>query len=565
MRENSRVPPSRHSPDDADRPGDQVPAASPAPDEPSPETAGPATTGQAGPDESAGLPRRVRGGNKQAGPDESAGLPRRVRGGNKQAGPDESAGLPRRVRGDNGLRPPIRVERPTFSDSMLEKLRAAVAAEVNGEPEDPAPPREPAEHVDLFGAAGPAEATSEAAAETGQETAEPPVRPLGAQGARKPIETFASSSPLKEDPELPGAVGDTTQPIPVIARGLSRKGSGIRASSQPETEKEKAAPAAPETPAAHRPPARSVVQAKRPAKPKAARKAKSGPRKTGTGRAYRVAGLLAVVLIAMGTGAFLFVHYSHRPVASAAISSADLPLTTRNSAAAWVAGQVAAGDKVACDPVMCRALEKDGVASARLRVLWPAGADSLAGVTVVVATPAVQSHLGARLDAVEAPGIIASFGSGRRQIVIRVMAPHGAAAYKSALAADLSERKSSGQVLSSSSIRWSPAERRQLAAGQVDVRLMVAIADLAASHPVQVVAFGDGGPGAPWAPLRSAELAYSSTAAKNALLDGLATIAIGGPEYQALHTTTVRLRTGQTVLLVEFSAPSPLGLLDGGS
>jgi hypothetical protein len=551
MRENSRVPASRHSPDDADRPGDQVPAASPAPDQPSPETAGPATAGQAGRDEPAGLPRRVRGGTRQAGPDQPAGLPQRVRGG-------------------NGLRPPIRVERPTFSDSMLEQLRAAVAAEVNGEPEDPAPPREPAEHVDLFGTSGPTEAAAgpapETAPETGQETAEPPVRPLGAQGAGKALETFASSSPLKETPELAGAAGDTTQPIPLIARRLGRRGSGIHTSSKPEAENATAAPAAPETSAAHRPPALSVVQAKRPAKPKAARKAKSGPRKTGTGRAYRVAGLLAVVLIAMGAGAFLFVHYSHRPVASAAISSADLPLTTRNSAAAWVAGQVAVGDKVACDPVMCRALEKDGVASARFRVLWPAGADSLAGVTVVVATPAVQSHLGARLDAVDAPGIIARFGSGRRQIVIRVMAPHGAALYKSALAADLSERKSSGQVLASSpSIHWSAAEQKQLAAGKVDVRLMVAIADLAASHPVQVLAFGDGGPGAPNAPLRSAELAYSGTTAKNALLDGLATIAISGPEYQALHTTTVRLRTGQTALLVEFSAPSPLGLLDGGS
>jgi hypothetical protein len=547
MRENSRVPPSRHSPDDADRPGDQAPAASPAPDEPSPETAGPATAGQTGPDEPAGLPRRVRGGNTQAGP-------------------DESAGLPHRVRGDNGLRPPTRVEPPTFSDSMLEKLRAAVAAEVNGEPEDPAPPREPAEHVDLFSTSGPAGATAGPAPETAQETAEPPSRPFDAQSAGKPLETFVSSSPLKETPELAGAAGDTTQPIPLIARGLGRRGSGIHASSTPEAENATAEPAAPETPAADRPPALSVVQAKRPAKPKAARKAKSGPRKTGTGRAYRVAGLLAVVLIAMGTGAFLFVHYSHHPTASAAISSADLPLATRNSAAAWVAGQVAAGDKVACDPVMCHALEKDGVAPARFRVLWPVGADSLAGVTVVVATPAVQSHLGARLDAVDAPGIIARFGSGRRQIVIRVMAPHGAAAYSSAFAADLSERKSSGQVLaSSSSIRWSAAERKQLAAGRVDVRLMVAIADLAASHPVHVVAFGDGGPGTPNAPLRSAELAYSGTAAKNALLDGLATIAISGPEYHALHTTTVRLRTGQTVLLVEFSAPSPLGLLDGGS
>jgi hypothetical protein len=279
-----------------------------------------------------------------------------------------------------------------------------------------------------------------------------------------------------------------------------------------------------------------------------------------------VAGLLAVVLVAMGAGAFIFVHYGHRPQASAAISSADLPLTTRNNAAAWVAGQVATGDAVACDPVMCHALEKQGMTPARLRVLWPAGSASLGGVAVVVATPAVQSHLGARLDTVEAPGVIARFGAGRRQIVIRVMAPRGAAAYRSALAADLSERKSSGQVLvSKSAIHWSAAEKQELAAGRVDVRLMVAIVDLAANHPVQVVAFGDGGPGEPSAPLRSAELAYSGSAAKKALLNGLTAVAIGSPVYHASHITTVRLRTGQTVLQVEFSAPSPLGLLGSGS
>jgi hypothetical protein len=326
-----------------------------------------------------------------------------------------------------------------------------------------------------------------------------------------------------------------------------------------------AAPAGPETPAAHRPPAPSVVQAKRPAKPKAARKAKSGRRKTGTGQVYRVAGLLAVVLVAMGAGGFVFLHYGHGRVENAVVSSADLPLTTRNSAAAWVAGQVAGADVVACDPVMCRALETHGMAAARLQMLWP-GSEDLAGATVVVATPAVQSHLGARLDTVDAPGIIARFGAGNRQIVIRVMAPHGAAAYRSAVAADLSERKSSGQALvSSSSIHWSAAEKEQLAAGQVDVRLMVAIVDLAANHPVQVVAFGDGSPGTPSAPLRSAELAYSGSAAKKALLGGLASVANGSPVYRALHITAVRLRSGQTALQVEFSAPSPLGLLGGGS
>jgi hypothetical protein len=504
MRENSRVTPSRHSPEDAGRPGDEALAASPAPGEPSPETAGPATV--------------------------------------SPAGPDELAGLPRRVRGSNGRRPPVRVERPAFSDSMLERVRAAVAAE---------------------SAVGHAQETTQ---ETTQEEASPPVRPVAAKGTVKPLETLTPSSPLREFPELAGPPEEITQPIPAITRGLAGKGTGMHPPGERETENVAAEPLARATPAGHRSPVLSVVQDKPPAKPKASRKTpKSGPRQTGTGRGYRVAGLLAIVLLAMGAGAFMFVHYGHRPVASAAISSADLPLSTRNSAAAWVAGQVAAGDVVACDPVMCHALETHGMTAARLQVLWP-GSDNLAGAAVVVATPAVQGHLGARLDTVDAPGVIARFGRGNRQIVLRVTAPDGAAAYQSALATDLSERRSSGQVLVSKSfIQWSAAEKRQLAAGQVDVRLMVAIVDLAANHPVQVVAFGDGSPGVPSAPLRSAELAYSGSQARKALVDGLAAVATGSPVYRAAHIATVRLRTGQTVLQVEYSAPSPLGLLGGGS
>ena len=548
MRENSRVPPSRRSPEEADRPGDEVLAASLAPDEPSLETAGPAARGQ--------------------------------------GGPGEPAGLPRRVRGTNGLRPPVRVERPAFSDSMLERVRAAVAAESGDEPDELAPPRDPGEHVDLFGSPGPPEPTGdpaqepahepaqESAHERAQETASPPVQPLGAKGAGKPLETVSPPFPLRDPWEPDGAPGEITQPISAITRGLGGKGSGNHPPGEQDTENAAAAAAAAAPaptptrakPAARRSSALSVVQGERPAKPKAPRKTpKSGARKPRSGRGYRVAGLVAIVLVAMGAGVFAFVHYGHRPEASAAISSADLPMATRNSAATWVAGQVATGDVVACDPVMCRALETRGMAAARLRVLWP-GSDNLAGAAVVVATPAVQSHLGARLDTVDAPGIIARFGAGNRQIVIRAMAPQGAAAYRSAVAADLSERRSSGQVLvSKSSIHWSAAEKKQLAAGQVDVRLMVAIVDLAANHPVQVVAFGDGGPGAPSAPLRSAELAYSGSAGKKALLDGLAAVATGSPVYRPSHIAAVRLRGGQTVLQVEFSAPSPLGLLGGGA
>ena len=218
MRENSRVPPSRRSPEEADRPGDEVLAASLAPDEPSLETAGPAARGQ--------------------------------------GGPGEPAGLPRRVRGTNGLRPPVRVERPAFSDSMLERVRAAVAAESGDEPDELAPPRDPGEHVDLFGSPGPPEPTGdpaqepahepaqESAHERAQETASPPVQPLGAKGAGKPLETVSPPFPLRDPWEPDGAPGEITQPISAITRGLGGKGSGNHPPGEQDTENAAAAAAA---------------------------------------------------------------------------------------------------------------------------------------------------------------------------------------------------------------------------------------------------------------------------------------------------------------------------------
>lgn len=305
-------------------------------------------------------------------------------------------------------------------------------------------------------------------------------------------------------------------------------------------------------------------KAEQPGKPeqpgKAARRGPRTARNARTGRGYRLAGVLAIVLVAGGAAAFAAVQYGSRPGARAAISSADLPAATRNSAAAWVASQVASTDVVACDPVMCQALEAHGTAAARVRELWP-GTDNVAGAAVVVATPAVQGHLGTRLETA-APGVIARFGAGNRQIVIRAMAPQGAAVYRSDVAGDLAARKSSGaQLARQPSTSFSATEKKQLTAGHVDTRLMVVIAIAASKHPVQVVAFGDPSPGQPAAPLRSAELAYSGSAGKASVLAALNGMAASNPAYRAARITTVRLRTGHTALLIEFSAPSPLGLL----
>ncbi len=70
---------------------------------------------------------------------------------------------------------------------------------------------------------------------------------------------------------------------------------------------------------------------------------------------------------------------------------------------------------------------------------------------VIVSTAAIRNLFGSRLDSVYAPTVLASFGSGKARIDVRVIAPHGAAAYLAALRADLQERKSVGEAAGESS------------------------------------------------------------------------------------------------------------------
>jgi hypothetical protein len=78
------------------------------------------------------------------------------------------------------------------------------------------------------------------------------------------------------------------------------------------------------------------------------------------------------------------------------------------------------------------------------------------------------------------------------------------------------------------------------------------------------VAFGDAGPGiGASSPLRSADLSATGGApgASGYLRSMLAFLRAQRAPYVAAHAGTARLADGQTVLRVEFAAPSPLGLL----
>jgi hypothetical protein len=282
-------------------------------------------------------------------------------------------------------------------------------------------------------------------------------------------------------------------------------------------------------------------------------------------RRYRSAVIVAsAVVVAAGSVAVMMLSHDSKQTAHGQAQVAAAPVL----AAAWVVHQVSQTATVACDPGMCRALEARGVA----RVLTVASptADPLRA-QVIIATPAVRKELGARLSSVYAPAVLASFGSGNARIDIRMVAQHGATAYRSQLSEDLAQRRAIGGGLvggtfSTRIIVPSATARRELATGQVDSRLLYTIENLAGRHPIRILALGDSGPGASAGmPLRSAEVieagsapSVSTAASVQALL---AIVRTQRAPYTPAYAQPTRL-AGQTVLLIEFAAPSPLLLFN---
>jgi hypothetical protein len=240
-------------------------------------------------------------------------------------------------------------------------------------------------------------------------------------------------------------------------------------------------------------------------------------------------------------------------------------VAARTAAAAWTARQVAPDTIVACDPQMCAVLRSKGIPASRLLVLGGQNAGPL-GSDVIMSTAAVREEFGSRLTSVYAPVALVTFGSGSAQVAVRVVAAYGSAAYLRSLRADVTARRATGALLlRNPHVRVSPAGRRELAAGQVDARLLTAIGALATPYQVDITGFGAPAAGAsPGVPLRSADIsltpprrggaAATLTSAKRFLL-------AQQTPFRPADVTTVRLASGQTVLHVEFAAPTPLGLL----
>jgi hypothetical protein len=237
----------------------------------------------------------------------------------------------------------------------------------------------------------------------------------------------------------------------------------------------------------------------------------------------------------------------------------------RAAASAWIVRYIAPGTTIGCDRQMCAVLRAHGIPAADVRTLGPRS--NPLSAQVIVATPTVRSLFGSYLSSEDAPLVLTRIGTGRAFITVRVVAPHGAAAYLRALAADRQERKLDGtELLGSRQIVTSPVARSEMAAGMVDTRLLFAITALAGAQPIDIVDFGNISVGASaTVPLRYADLVVPDNAsglAPAAYIAALRDVLGSVPaEYKPALTASLEQPNHVHVLRIVVAAPSPLGLL----
>jgi hypothetical protein len=288
--------------------------------------------------------------------------------------------------------------------------------------------------------------------------------------------------------------------------------------------------------------------------------------------ALRIVSALVLAALTAAAGLILTRHLAatHDPedgqyrVSSGRAGAAALQAAAENRkvAASWITAQVSPGVVVACDPLMCQTLVGDGFPAGDLDQLGRGTADPL-GAGVVVSTSTVRSEFGRQLMSVYAPAVLASFGSGPEKVAVLVTAPDGAAAYTSAARADLRARRLAGaQLLRNRNVHAPPSARTELANGEVDSRLLIAIAALAHMVPVYIRQFGDAGPGADTdEPLRSVSISGAVPLAGGANYGALVLAFLRAQQPPLPDNATVSGTAAATVLQISVTAPSPLGLL----
>jgi hypothetical protein len=468
--------------------------------------------------------------------------------------------LPQRVKGATRAAPPVPAPSslPPLSEELRQRMQAAVEAERAGAatqeqeqttwpPGGPTAPQ--AANGDVTAPAGKkinGKRRQAARPETGVTTGRT-VKPERSAKRRPDDKAGAAAEPKPVARATPGVLGEEDE----LTEWLG-------AHQVVKAEPARARPAIPKQDAA-------LARTGRPTPPSPRAAKKAGRRRRGRMAVFAV--IAVIVLIAAGSLSVVALRHATRPPGQRP-TAAQLrqAAAARNETVAWVVGHVSRDALVACDPVMRAALMAHGFPSRELLLLGQTAPDPFASAKVVVETPAVQGMFGSSLASAWAPDILASFGSGPANITVRIIAQHGAVAYQTALNNDLAARRTAGAaMLGDSQISMPVTAENQLAAGQLDSRLMLALADLAGHRPIRIVQLGNDGPGASGdIPLRFVDLAENVPAAHlsrqayvNAVRAFLGQVNV---KYRPASMTTVTLPDGEAVLRVTVTAPSPLGV-----
>jgi hypothetical protein len=484
--------------------------------------------------------------------------------------------LSRRIPGAaGGPRPAAKVVLPVLPESLLLAARAALSAEADEEEAQQAgtanaktAPAAPHQDPPARPPAGPArpQAPDRAAAEADAAT-----QPIPAIMAEAFLNRPAEPSPAKPAQPKPAqpkpaqskpAQSKTAQPAPPEL-GQSPVGAPPAPVGAPPAPVAAGPAPARVTPAPVREPSAPRVNASGPP----GRPAPAGPDLITTGPRRRVwlvgAALLALIVVAGVTFGIVRLTQSGGGISARTLAAER---ASRSQAAAWVASQVGQESAIACDPTMCRALDRAGVPSGQLLSLGPTASYPLTA-SIVLMTATVRSQFGSSLATAYAPAVLAKFGSGLASVEIRVISRDGARAYAAGLRTDISERKTDAKALLSAGdrIRVNEQARSALLAGRVGSRLIIALAQLASLNPITIQAFGDSGPGAsPGIPLRSVDFVPTGGARlsrHSAYVDKVVRFLSKQNSPYRVASVALIPRTDPKVVRIQFDAPGPLGLL----
>ncbi|MDR2985773.1 MAG: hypothetical protein LBV34_13135 [Nocardiopsaceae bacterium] len=250
-------------------------------------------------------------------------------------------------------------------------------------------------------------------------------------------------------------------------------------------------------------------------------------------------------------------HPSTRISLSQAILTAGLT-------ARWIDAQVSHGAVVACDNAMCEALAAAGFPGRHLKHIW-SKSPYPSHAQVVVVTPVVQRQFGSK-NARMAPPVLGRFGNGDTAIVVRVIAPQGAAKLRVQLKANQQHLRTAGaSLLGKQHVTASPMAKKLLLDGRVDPRLIVVLTRVATIKPISIISFNANAAGvSPGVLFRTADLAPGNKAAGMSGTDYrrflLTQLDKQPGVYHPLTFGIANNPVGQSVFRITFPAPSPLNL-----